>query len=104
MEQVNDTNFEQEVLKADKPVLVDFFADWCGPCRQMLPVADELSQEMAAQVKIVKLNVDEAENTAEKYEIQSIPTMILFKNGEKAAEHHGACTKPELVSWIQSNL
>ena len=104
MEQVNDTNFEQAVLKADKPVLVDFFADWCGPCRQMLPIADELSQEMASQVKIVKLNVDEAENTAEKYEIQSIPTMILFKNGEKAAEHHGACAKAELVSWIQSNL
>lgn len=104
MEQVNDTNFEQAVLKANKPVLVDFFADWCGPCRQMLPIADELSQEMASQVKIVKLNVDEAENTAEKYEIQSIPTMILFKNGAKAAEHHGACTKAELVAWIQSNL
>ena len=104
MEQVNDTNFEQAVLKANKPVLVDFFADWCGPCRQMLPIADELSQEMTSQVKIVKLNVDEAENTAEKYEIQSIPTMILFKNGAKAAEHHGDCGKDELRSWIQSNL
>lgn len=104
MEQVNDTNFEQEVLKADKPVLVDFFAVWCGPCRQMLPIADELSQEMAAAVKIVKLDVDEAENTATTYDIQSIPTMILFKNGQKAAEHHGACTKDELVAWIQSNI
>jgi len=104
MEQVNNTNFEQEVLKSDKPVLVDFFAVWCGPCRQMLPVADELSQEMAASVKIVKLDVDEAEEVAARYDIQSIPTMILFKNGEKAAEHHGACTKAELISWIQSNL
>ena len=104
MEQVNDTNFEQEVLKADKPVLVDFFAVWCGPCRQMLPIADELSQEMAASVKIVKLDVDEAEQVATNYDIQSIPTMILFKNGQKVAEHHGACTKAELVSWIQSNI
>ena len=104
MEQVNDTNFEQEVLKSEKPVLVDFFAVWCGPCRQMLPVADELSQEMVDVVKIVKLDVDEAEQVATKYDIQSIPTMILFKNGQKAAEHHGACTKAELIDWIKSNI
>ena len=104
MEQVNDTNFEQEVLKADKPVLVDFFATWCGPCRQMLPVVDELSQEMVASVKIVKLDVDEAEQAAANYDIQSIPTMLLFKNGQKVAEHHGACTKDELASWIRANL
>ena len=104
MEQVNDTNFEQEVLKADKPVLVDFFAVWCGPCRQMLPIADELSQEMADSVKIVKLDVDEAGQTAIKYGIQAIPTMILFKNGEKVAEHHGDCSKTELADWIKAGL
>ena len=104
MEQVNDTNFEQEVLKADKPVLVDFFAVWCGPCRQMLPIADELSQEMAAQVKIVKLDVDDAEQTAVKYDIQAIPTMLLFKGGEKVAEHHGACGKDELTELIKANI
>ena len=104
MEQVNDTTFEQEVLKANQPVLVDFFAVWCGPCRQMLPIADELSQEMASQVKIVKLDVDEAEQIASKYDIQSIPTMILFKNGQKVAEHHGACTKTTLSDWIKANI
>ena len=104
MLQVNDTNFEQEVLKNDKPVLVDFFAVWCGPCRQMLPIADELSEEMTSDIKIVKLDVDEAEQTAVTYDIQSIPTMLLFKNGQKVAEHHGACGKNELVDWIRSNL
>ena len=104
MEQVNDTNIEQEVLKADKPVLVDFFATWCGPCRQMLPIADELSESMKNKVKIVKMDVDDAPETPEKYNIQSIPTMILFKAGQNVAEHHGSCTKAELESWIDSNL
>lgn len=104
MEQVNDTNFEQEVLRADKPVLVDFFATWCGPCRQMLPIVEELSQEMAENVKIVKLDVDEAEQTAAMYDIQAIPTMLLFKDGEKVADHHGACTKDELANWVKSNI
>ena len=104
MEMINDTNFETEVLKADKPVLVDFFATWCGPCRQMLPLVTELSEEMSDTVKIAKLDVDEAPNTAEKYEIQSIPTMILFKNGQVKAMHNGASTKAELQSWILNNL
>lgn len=104
MEMINDTNFETEVLKADKPVLVDFFATWCGPCRQMLPLVTELSEELNDTVKIVKLDVDEAPNTAEKYEIQSIPTMILFKNGQVKAMHNGASTKAELQSWILDNL
>jgi len=104
MEQINDTNFDLEVLSSDKPVLVDFFAVWCGPCRQMLPVVEELSKEMADIVKIVKLDVDEAEQTAAKYDIQSIPTMLLFRGGQKVAEHNGACTKEELTSWIRSNI
>ena len=104
MEIINDTNFETEVLKADKPVLVDFFATWCGPCRQMLPIVTELSEEMAQTVKIVKLDVDEAPASAEKYEIQSIPTMILFKNGEVKATRNGASTKAELQSWLTENL
>ena len=104
MEIVNDTNFEAEVLKAEKPVLVDFFATWCGPCRQMLPIVTELSEEMADLVKIVKLDVDEAPASAEKYEIQSIPTMILFKGGEVKATRNGASTKAELQSWVNENL
>ena len=104
MEMINDTNFEAEVLKSEKPVLVDFFATWCGPCRQMLPIVTELSEEMADTLKIVKLDVDEAPNTAEKYEIQSIPTMILFKNGQVKATHNGASTKAELQTWISDNM
>ena len=104
MEIVNDTNFETEVLKSEKPVLVDFFATWCGPCRQMLPLVTELSEELSDKVKIVKLDVDEAGATAEKYEIQSIPTMILFINGQVKATHNGACTKAELQSWLTDNL
>ena len=103
MEVVNDENFEQVVLKSDKPVLVDFFATWCGPCRQMLPVVTELSEEMKG-LKIVKLDVDEAGKTAEKYEIQSIPTMILFKNGQVKATRNGASTKSELQDWILTNI
>ena len=104
MEMINDSNFEQEVLKADKPVLVDFFATWCGPCRQMLPIVTELSEEMAKDVKIVKLDVDEAAAVAEKYEIQSIPTMILFKDGQVKATRNGASTKAELESWISESI
>ena len=103
MEIVNDENFEQVVLKSEKPVLVDFFATWCGPCRQMLPIVTELSEEMK-DIKIVKLDVDEAGNTAEKYEIQSIPTMILFKNGQVKSTRNGASTKSELQDWILTNL
>ena len=104
MEMINDTNFENDVLKADKPVLVDFFATWCGPCRQMLPIVTELSEEMADAIKIVKLDVDEAPKTAEKYEIQSIPTMILFKDGQVKSTRNGASTKAELQSWIDENI
>lgn len=104
MELINEQNFETEVLKSEKPVLVDFFATWCGPCRQMLPIVTELSEEMAEKVKIVKLDVDEAAAIAEKYEIQSIPTMILFKDGQTKATRNGASTKTELQTWLDENL
>ncbi len=104
MEIINDTNFEAEVLKSDKPVVVDFFATWCGPCRQMLPVVTELSDEMADTVKIVKMDVDDAPKTPDVYGIQTIPTLILFKGGEAVAQHSGAMLKSELVEWIKSYI
>ena len=104
MEIINDSNFETEVLKSDKPVLVDFFATWCGPCRQMLPIVTELSEELAGQVKIVKMDVDEAPKTPEKYDIASIPTLILFKGGEAVATHNGAIPKAELKNWLISKI
>ena len=104
MEVINDTNFETEVLKSDKPVLVDFFATWCGPCRQMLPIVTELSEELAGQIKVVKMDVDEAPETPEKYNISSIPTFILFKDGQAVATHNGAIPKADMKSWLTSKI
>ncbi|MBE6455109.1 MAG: thioredoxin [Alphaproteobacteria bacterium] len=100
MQQINDDNFKSEVLESDKPVVVDFFATWCGPCRQMLPIMDELSQEYADKVKIVKMDVDEAPHTPELYNIQSIPAFLMFKNGELVDKKTGAQTKTELANWF----
>lgn len=104
MEMVNDNNFESEVLNSSQPVLVDFFATWCGPCRQMLPIITELSDEMSDKIKIVKMDVDEAPKTPENYNIQSIPTLILFKNGQVIDEQHGAMPKTQLIEWINSKI
>ncbi|MBR6675051.1 MAG: thioredoxin [Alphaproteobacteria bacterium] len=104
MQIVNDNNFETEVLNADKPVLVDFFATWCGPCRQMLPIVEELSEEMAEKIKIVKVDVDEAPKTPENYDIQSIPTLILFKGGQVVDTKTGAMPKSQLIEWINSKI
>ena len=104
MQQVNEANFEQEVLKNDKPVLVDFSAVWCGSCRQIAPFVDQIAQEMASDLKIVKVDVDEAEQLAMKYDVQTLPTLILFKNGVVKAFRVGAAGQSELVDWIKSNI
>ncbi|HIA92398.1 MAG TPA: thioredoxin TrxA [Gammaproteobacteria bacterium] len=99
-----DANFDQDVLQSDVPVLLDFWAEWCGPCKMIGPLLVELSEEYAKKVKIVKLNVDENNNTAIQYAVRSIPTLILFKDGQVQAQHIGAAAKGQLKQFIDSNL
>jgi thioredoxin 1 len=99
---VSDANFESEVLKATSPVVVDFWAEWCGPCRMIGPALEEIAGSLGNKVKIVKLNVDENPNTASKYGIMSIPTLMIFKNGELASRQIGAAPKQKLEQWISA--
>ena len=97
---VSDTTFESEVLKATGPVVVDFWAEWCGPCKMIAPALEEIAGTLNGKVKIVKLIVDENPQTAAKYGIQSIPTLMIFKNGQMAARQIGAAPKQKLEQWI----
>ena len=97
---VSDKDFETEVLKSAEPVVVDFWAEWCGPCRMIAPALEEIAGTMGGKVKIVKLNVDENPATATKYNVMSIPTLVLFKNGEAASRQVGAAPKQKLEQWI----
>ena len=99
-----DASFEQDVLQAAEPVVVDFWAEWCGPCRMIAPALDEISREMEGKVKIVKLNVDENPQTAAKFGIRSIPTLMIFKDGKLAAQKVGAASKGDLSRWIGSSV
>ena len=101
---VSDATFEAEVLKATGPVVVDFWAEWCGPCKMIGPVLDEIAGAMGDKVKIVKLNVDENPGTASKYGIMSIPTLMIFKNGELASRQVGAAPKQKLEQWITAGV
>jgi thioredoxin 1 len=100
VDKVSDATFENDVLKSQAPVVVDFWAEWCGPCRMIAPALEEIAGTMGDKVKIVKLNVDENPNTAAKYGIMSIPTLMLFKNGEIASRQVGAAPKQKLQQWI----
>jgi thioredoxin 1 len=102
--EVTDNNFQAEVLESDKPVLVDFWAPWCGPCRVIAPSLEEISQEQGEELEIVKLNVDENQQTAARYQVLSIPTLILFKGGEPVHQIIGAMPKSRLVQEIQPAL
>ncbi|MBK5961157.1 thioredoxin [Rhodoplanes elegans] len=97
---VSDQDFETEVLKSDKPVVVDFWAEWCGPCRMIAPALEEIAGSLDGKVKIVKLNVDENPKVAAQYNIMSIPTLMLFKNGELSSRQVGAAPKAKLEQWI----
>ena len=103
-EKVTDANFEAEVLQATQPVVVDFWAEWCGPCRMIAPALEEIAKEMDGKVKITKLNVDENPGVAGKLGIRSIPTLMLFKDGKVAAQKVGAAPKGELTKWISGAI
>ncbi|SDU47607.1 thioredoxin [Stappia sp. ES.058] len=100
---VTDESFETDVLKASGPVVVDFWAEWCGPCKMIAPALEEISDEMGEQVTITKLNIDENQNIAMKYGVRSIPTLILFKDGEPVSTQIGAAPKNKLADWIKTS-
>ena len=101
---VTDESFEQDVLQSDVPVLVDYWAEWCGPCKMIAPVLEEMADDYAGRLKIAKLNIDENEQTPPKYNIRGIPTLMLFKNGNVDATKVGALSKSQLTAFIDSNL
>ena len=101
---VTDNSFENDVINSDKPIVVDFWAEWCGPCKQIGPALEEISEEMSDKVIIAKHNIDQEPNTPTKYGIRGIPTMLLFKGGELKATKVGASTKSNIVSWIKENI
>ena len=101
---VTDENFEEEVLKSDKPVLVDFWAVWCGPCRMLAPIVDEVAKEFSEKAKVVNLNVDENAQTSSKYNIKGIPTLLLFNGGEIKDQIVGSTSKDNITRMIQSQL
>jgi thioredoxin 1 len=106
VEKVSDADFEAQVLNSNEPVVVDFWAEWCGPCKFIAPALEEIATtgDLSSKMKIVKLNVDENPQTAAKYNVMSIPTLMVFKNGELASRHVGAVPKAQLEKWISSAI
>ncbi len=101
---LSDASFQQDVLESAIPVLVDYWAEWCGPCKMIAPILDEVAQEYAGRIKVAKLNIDENQATPPKYGIRGIPTLMLFKNGNVEATKVGALSKSQLTAFIDSNI
>ncbi|MFM9842926.1 MAG: thioredoxin TrxA [Dongiaceae bacterium] len=102
--QISDSSFETDVLKSNKPVLVDFWAEWCGPCKMLAPHLEEIAQTMGDKVTVAKLNIDDNPRTTKNYGVKGIPTLMLFKNGQVAGTRIGNLPKSQLVAWVQSVL
>ena len=101
---VTDATFEPDVLKSDVPVLVDYWAEWCGPCKAIAPLLEEVAKEYGDKLKIAKVNVDENQNLAKKYNVRAIPTLMLFKDGNVQASKLGMMSKPQLTAFLDSNI
>ena len=101
---ISDDSFDTDVINSETPVLVDFWAEWCGPCKAIAPILDELAGEYEGKVRIAKLDVDANPKTAQQFNVRSIPTLILFKNGDVGAQHVGATSKQQLQSFLDTNL
>ena len=102
--QTSDTAFEQDVLKSSKPVLVDFWAEWCGPCKMIAPHLEAVAEQFGEQIEVIKVNIDENPLTPTRYGVRGIPTLMLFKNGEVAATKVGAAPKGKLQEWLNENI
>ena len=101
---ITDDTFEAEVLRAEQPVLVDYWAEWCGPCRMIAPILDEIAADYAGRIKVAKMNIDDNQNTPSSYGVRGIPTLMIFKNGAVEATKVGAMSKSQLSSFIDSHL